>query len=237
MNITRLISINPGQKCNLCRISGIPKGTKVNICFFYANKEQGYLESIYNNQDFLVPEFESASKILISGGLNNDMIELYNNNVIYPIHENKDIDTEGVRILDLSAPAKDVDVNVQQEGLIQYHYLKERILIDALNFTTAGFVMFMLTGNIDLGFAFLIGGGLNQVYQLMLYDEIDKIGKEDQWTASSFIMRICVLMGTLLAIATNVPELSKERIIIMTIACFLGFLTGKIALIKNMSKY
>lgn len=237
MNINRLISIHPGQKCNLCRIAGIPKGIKVNICFLYSNKEQGYLESIYNNQEFLVPEFETASKILISGGIKNNSIELYNNNVIYPIYENKDIDTEGVKILDLSPPFKDVDVALKTEGLNQYHYLKERILIDALNFTTVGFVLFMLTGNIDLGFAFLIGGGLNQIYQLMLYDEIDKIGKDDEWTASSFIMRLCVLIGTFFAISTNVPESSKERLIIITLSCFLGFLTGKIALIKNMTKH
>lgn len=275
LEIKRLLGSGDGgrTKISLYRMKGIgamkPQGWH-NICVVGRNGEalldrvvvEGGM-GVGGEIEFIGPRVENVKGVMVSGVMGfgdrwraiggADARLVVDEKEVYPLvvdvgdEGDGDVDTEGVVVYRVDGVMKDpVDVKrAIVEGMADYHKLKEKILADSLSYTLGGFLLLALGGRADVGVCFLLGGGVGQIYQLMLFAEVDMIGKDLGAGPYNMFARACVVagFGALLLQQANggvsgvadVSDVSQDMLVYI-VGGMCGFLTGKLALVVNSGR-
>lgn len=237
--MTSIHTLNPSNLYSIYKFSDhrIIQRPSYNICLIGKNGN-AVIQNVYKGQvEFLAGKLEDElCQVIVSSDMEWEYEKMIKTICVdgkkYDLHENRDTFCSGAILFDVTIPSLPDPVKIQ-EGMDDYHQLKEAILKDSFTFTVVGIAALVISGHIDLSIYFGLGGGLNQIYQLMLYKEIDVIGTKNIGT--NFISRLLVLIGLVISTFQFIPP-PPNNILSYILSCLLGFSTGKLALMYSASQ-
>lgn len=220
-----------------------------NVCFINRDNK-ALIKQVYIEPnkpiEFVGPALDNIIKVYISG--NNDKNEKFNKyesiklvvneKNIFPLLENKD-DKEAQDLVVYDVNVKEVlkdpivIKNNINKGILEYHFYKDQLLVNSLYYTLYGAIGLIFVKP-ELCMAFGIGGLLNMLYLLLLYKQIDNVGKDND-VMYNYITRLSLLVMIVYTIMSKM-EINTYEDYIYIISCLLGFMTGKLALITTSAK-
>lgn len=157
---------------------------------------------------------------------------VFDNNIELPMIASSSSIEQGVKVYDIAVSRNYNESSVNT--LESYNAFKENILIVSLNMTVLGTLAIFAMGFPFPAITFMFGGLCNQIYQILLINDVDNLGKDKMFT-NTFPLRI--LMFTAAFSIVSVQVVSQQQSTLSLILSFMiGFSMGKLSLILESIK-
>ena len=232
------ISVNGKDSKVKYRLNGIAlkpntSGDITNICLLDTNANAHLLQAHFTKDGtstFIGPLY--TSNIIIGGEV--DIIEkptLLIDDTRFALVQNDEYEYSGATMFDIKE-IKGIDEQKKEKGLTQYEHFKDDIITKSLIYTIVGSVTLCILGHPEMAPVFLGGGITNQIYQQLLYREIDTLDFRDAKVPKAsvgLVVRMGLLTCAFLYMKYNIqptdPQFSANLLLALA-----GFMTGKVAM-------